>query len=108
MRFKITFILLLLFFCISAYSQLNDRSLFLDSSFAHKLSVSGFYLCQTTLADLHNMSDDFNLIDVEEMDLGIKCIAQDGRFENGKGYVSAKYPGMIFQKDQITDQISKI
>jgi len=54
------------------------------------------------------LSNDFKPIEVEEMDLGKRCISQDGRFENGKGYYSNKFPGMIFQKDQGTDEISKI
>lgn len=42
------------------------------------------------------------------MDLGKKCFGKDSRFVNGKGYFSDKYPGLIFQKDQDEDYISKI
>jgi hypothetical protein len=38
----------------------------------------------------------------------MNCYGQDSRFENGKGYYSVKFPGIIFQKDQQTDFISKI
>jgi len=42
------------------------------------------------------------------MDLGKRCVGGDWRYENGKGYYSEKYPGMIFQKDPDEDYISKI
>ena len=108
MKFKIAFSLLLSFYCLTGHSQTNDQSSLLDTSLSKKITVSGFCLCQTTLPDLQKLSNDFKPIVVEEMDLGKKCIVQDGHFENGKGYFSAKFPGMIFQKDQNTDQISKI
>ena len=39
---------------------------------------------------------------------GEKCIGEDSRFVNGKGYYSEKYPGLIFQKDPDDDCISKL
>jgi hypothetical protein len=54
------------------------------------------------------MDPDLKPKDVEEMDLGRKCLAKDSRFINAEGYYSYKYPGMIFQKDDGTDYISKI
>lgn len=42
------------------------------------------------------------------MDLAKGCLGQDSRYIAGKGYASDKQPGMIFQKDQDTDYISKI
>ena len=93
---------------MSGTSQTNERTSLLDTSLAKKITVAGFCLCQTTLSDLQNVSPNLKQIDVEEMDLGKKCIAQDGRFENGRGYYSDQFPGMIFQKDQNTNEISKI
>lgn len=80
----------------------------IDSTLAKKITVSGFCLCKTTLTDLQKLSNDFKPVDVEEMDLGKKCISADSRYENGKGYYSEKYSGMIFQKDPEEDYISKI
>jgi hypothetical protein len=81
----------------------------IDSTLAKKITISGFCLCKSTLSDLQNLSNDFRLVDVEEMDLEKRCAGvDDSRYENGKGYYSKKYPGMIFQKDQDEDYISKI
>src|ERR1700704_3070806 len=96
------FIIFFLTFCLSTSAQI-------DSSLAKKITISGFCLCKTTLTDLQSLSTDFKQIDLEEMDFGKKCMAGgDSRFVNGKGYYSPKYPGMIFQKDQDEDYISKI
>ena len=54
------------------------------------------------------MQKNFSEVEVEEMDEGKKCYAQDSRYVNGKGYYSEGYPGMIFQKDRDEDYISKI
>ena len=108
MKFKITFSFLLSFCCLIGYSQIDDQPSLLDTSLARKIIISGFCLCQTTLPDLQKMANDLKQTEVEEMDLGKKCFAQDSRFENGKGYYSDKFPGMIFQKDQSSDEISKI
>jgi len=61
-----------------------------------------------TLSDLKNLQKNIAEVEVEEMDAGKKCYAQDSRYVNGKGYYSENYPGMIFQKDQDEDYISKI
>ena len=108
MKFKIAFSFILCFYCLTGQSQTNEQISLLDTSLAKKITVSGFCLCQTSLSDLQELSNDFKAVEVEEMDLGKKCITQDSRFENGKGYFSAKFPGMIFQKDQSTNEISKI
>ncbi len=42
------------------------------------------------------------------MDLSKNCLGQDSRFIAGKGYYSDNQPGIIFQKDQDSDYISKI
>ena len=108
MRLKILFIFFISLFSLKGQSQTNKQTSLLDTSLAKKITIGGFCLCQTTLFDLQNLSPDLKQIEVEEMDLGKKCIVQDGRFENGKGYYSDQFSGMIFQKDQNTNQISKI
>ena len=108
MKFKIAFSFLLSLYCLTGHSQTNDQTSLLDTSLAKKITISGFCLCQTTLPDLQKLSNDFKPLEVEEMDLGKKCISQDSRFENGKGFYSNKFPGMIFQKTQTSDEISKI
>jgi hypothetical protein len=89
MRYKLVIFFLLLP-SLRSFAQL-------DSSLEKKISISGFCLCKTTLADLKSMDDDLKEIDVQEMDL---C-------NNGKGYYSKKFPGMIFLKDE-DNFISKI
>lgn len=108
MKFKIALSFFLPFYCLLAHSQTNDKNRLLDTSLAKKITISGFCLCQTTLQDIQKLSNDLKPVEVEEMDLGKRCIAQDSRFENGKGYYSDKFPGMIFQKTQTSDEISKI
>ena len=108
MKFKIAFSFLFCFYCLTGRTQINEQTSLLDTSLSKKITLSGFCLCQTTLPDLQKLNNDFKQVEVEEMDLGKKCIAQDGRFENGIGYFSAKFPGIIFQKDQTSDEISKI
>jgi len=108
MKFKILFLFSIAFYSLTGHSQTNDPALLLDTSLAKKITVSGFCLCQTSLSDLKKLTDDFKAVDVEEMNLPKNCYGQDGRFENGKGYYSNKFPGIVFQKDQSTDEISKI
>ena len=79
-----------------------------DSILIKKLSINGICLCNTTLPSLQQIGGKLKEVDIEEMDLPKDCYGQDSRFIAGKGYASDKYPGMIFQKDQNTDQISKI
>jgi len=90
--------------CLTGQAQTSV----IDSSLARRITVSGFCLCQTTLADLQQLTNNLKEVEVEEMDLPKNCFGQDTRFENGKGYSSVKYPGIILQKDQSTDFISKI
>jgi len=108
MKFKIAFSFFLSLYSLTGQSQTGDQTSFIDTSLAKKLTISGFCLCQTTLPDLQKLSNDFKPIEVEEMDLPKNCFGKDGRYENGKGYYSNKFPGIIFQKDQSTDEISKI
>lgn len=93
----------------SIYSiKAQDNQATIDSALAAKITVAGFCLCHTTVADLKKMDANLAEVTVEEMDLGKKCIGQDSRYINGKGYSSEMYPGMIFQKSQDDDYISKI
>jgi hypothetical protein len=79
-----------------------------DTTLIRKLSINGICLCNATLPLLKQQYADLKKVDVEEMDLPKNCIGQDSRFVAGVGFSSERYPGMIFQKDQNTDQISKI
>lgn len=101
-RFSLTLILLVCSFLV------KSQKVEIDSLLATKITISGICLCRTTLDDLRSLSTDFKSIEVDEMDLGKRCgSTTDSRFENGKGYYSAKYPGIIFQKDD-ENYISKI
>lgn len=104
---QIFFISLLTFYFITIIAETFAQTA-MDSLLASKVTVSGFCLCKTTLDDLQRLDSDFKLIDVEEMDMGKNCMGGDARFENGKGYYSEMYPGMIFQKDPEGNYISKI
>jgi hypothetical protein len=107
MRLAVTCVLLIFRLCLIGQSQISAKSP-VDPALAKKITIGGFCLCQTSLEDLKKLSGHFAEIEVEEMDLPIKCLSQDARFENGKGYYSKDCPGLIFQKDQITNFISKI
>ena len=99
MRYK----LIIIFLLLSEAKSFGQ----LDSSLARKLTISGFCLCQTTLADLKSIDGNLKEVDVEEMDLCSNGFTEDSRFENRKGYYSKKFPGIIFQKDN-DNLISKI
>lgn len=108
MKYRIIIAILILSFNLSGQSQ-TDKKTSIDSTLAKKISISGFCLCQTTLTDLQKLANDFNKIDVEEMDTPKKCFAHDSRYVNGQGYYSNHYPGLIFQKEEEnSDYISKI
>src|SRR3981081_2093590 len=104
MKFRLISIFLA-FYGLTLKSQNDTKPTLLDTSLAKKISVSGFCLCQTSLSTLYNLSNDFKSIKVEEMNLSSNCVSEDSRFEKGKGYYSAKYPGLIFSKHQTTDEI---
>lgn len=90
------------------FIALNLKSQTYDSLSPRKTTISGFSLCYLTTNDLQKLSDDFKEVEVEEMDLSKGCFGQDARFTAGKGLFSEKYQGMIFQKEQNSDYISKI
>jgi len=79
-----------------------------DTAIIRKLTISGYCLCQTTLSNLRETFADLRPVEVEEMDLPKKCFGQDSRYIAGTGYCTSKQPGVIFQKDQESDLISKI
>ncbi len=87
---------------------LHSQTKLSNTSFVRKITISNYCLCRTTLDSLLKLDSSLLTIEVEEMDLGKKCIAIDSRFENGKGYYSDKVQGIIFQKDQTTNAISKL
>jgi hypothetical protein len=88
--------------------KINSSAQIADSVLIKKLSINGICLCNTTVSALTQTNKNLKEVDVEEMDLPKNCFGQDSRFIAGKGLYSDKYPGMVFQKDQETDQISKI
>ena len=108
MKLTSTFIFLLSFYSSAVQSQSNEGARILDSSLARKITISGFCLCKTSLSALRKLDNNLKKVEVEEMDAGKKCFAQDSRYENGIGYYSEKFPGTVFQKDQDEDEISKI
>lgn len=95
-------IFLLLFISIYSNAQLVDTSLI------RKLSINGVCLCKTTLSALQQTYPDLKKINVEEMDISKECMTGDARFIAGIGYSSTQQPGLIFQKDQKEDFVSKI
>lgn len=107
MRLFFTAAVFLLIISKSGHSQ-NSSEAAVDSALAKRISISGFCLCQTTVTDLRTLSGDLEEVSVEEMDTPKNCYAQDARYINGKGYFSRQYPGLIFQKEEGSDFISKI
>jgi hypothetical protein len=99
MRYK----LVIFFFLLPGFRSFAQ----LNSSLEKKLSISGFCLCKTTLADLMSMDNNLKEIDVEEMDMCKDGFTQDSRFKNRRGYYSKKFLGIIFQIDD-DNFISKI
>lgn len=102
--------LICFFFCIThiAFAQSKKSISPIDSILAKKISIGKLCLCKTTLSELRNADPQIQEVKVEEMDLCPDGFTTDGRFINGKGYYSSLYPGIIFQKDELTDYISKI
>lgn len=86
------------FICIQTKGQEKTKT----------ISINGFSLCQASIAELRQLDPNLKEVKVEEMDHPVECFGEDSRFENGKGYYSSKYPGIIFQKEQTSDIISKI
>ncbi|HEY8895048.1 MAG TPA: hypothetical protein VIM79_09550 [Niastella sp.] len=96
--------------CLVTFAQapLSATNAPFDTTLAKKITVAGFCLCHTTVSQLRNLDSDLQEIAVEEMDMCNDGFAEDARFVNRKGYYSKKYPGIIFQKSNDDDHISKI
>ena len=106
MRYCILIFLLM----ISHWSlaQINSDTLKIDKDLANKITIAGFCLCKTNFEDLKKLSADLYQTEVDEMDYPKNCFTQDSRYEYGKGYATPIFPGMIFQKDQVSELIGKI
>jgi hypothetical protein len=101
----LTILLLPSLICIAQNSQ---DTLHIDQSLAEKITIAGFCLCKSSLEDLKKVGGELTPINVEEMDYPKDCFTQDSRYIHGKGYTSTVFPGLIFQKDQSYEFISKI
>ncbi len=99
--------ILVLIYSHGANSQIVDEH-HLDSLLAKKITIAGFVLCNTSVADLKKIDGDLTEVPVEEMDICKSRFTQDSRFVNWRGYSSTLHPGMIFQKENDSDLISKI
>lgn len=97
------FVIIFLFVC-----HINVNAQIIDSSLIKKLSINNFCLCNTTLSSIKQSNANLKEVNVEEMDNPPGCYGQDSRFIVGKGYQTDRYPGLLFQKDQNSDYISKI
>ncbi|SDE56455.1 hypothetical protein SAMN05216464_107188 [Mucilaginibacter pineti] len=101
MKKTLAIIITILFHYVS-YAQLRDTAL------AKRITINGFCLCSTTIADLRKSNPDLKETDVEEMDLSKNCFGEDQQFLAGKGYYTNAQPGIIFQKERDSAFISKI
>ena len=109
MKYFLSIILILI--SLSVKSQTTNESAIdsaLDSSLEKKITLNGFCLCRTDINEIKTQYSDLRKVSVEEMDISKECISEDSRFENGIGYSSDEIPGIIFQKDNGSDFISKI
>jgi len=107
MKFTIALIFSTSFLCVSGQSQTNSTISVVDTNLATKITVSGFCLCRTSLPDLEKLVPALKSVHVEEIDLPENCFGQDGRFENGKGYSSEKYPGITDDTTVLISFIAK-
>lgn len=96
---KLTLSLLFMFTFSILFSQNKVEKL---------INLSEIKLCELTLTDLKNQDKNLKEVEVTEMDLCSDGFVTDSRFENKKGYSSNLYPGIIFQKYDDKDLISKI
>ncbi|NML40212.1 hypothetical protein HHL17_23635 [Chitinophaga sp. G-6-1-13] len=71
-------------------------------------TVAGVCLCFTTLDDLEKAGNTLQPVKVPEMEFAEKAPLPDSSYEYGKGYVTARYPGMIFQTERNSRYIAKI
>ncbi|NLR67424.1 hypothetical protein HGH92_24180 [Chitinophaga varians] len=71
-------------------------------------TVAGVCLCYTTLDDLEKAGNALQPVKVTEMEYPEKALRPDSSYEYGKGYITARYPGMIFQTERNSRYITKI
>src|SRR5436309_317457 len=100
MAYRIYLIIFSFFQIYITYAQADSSINKMDSATKKKVTIGEFCLCYTSLSDLFYLDKDLQEVAVEEMDAPSKCIGQDMRYENGKGYYSSKFTGIVFQKDQ--------
>lgn len=108
MKFVTTFIFSIFYLWAIGQIQTISTSSPIDTALAKKITISGFCLCRTSLTDLNNIDGELQEVVVEEMEMCKDGFIQDARFVNRKGDSSKKYPGIIFQKDNDNNFISKI
>ncbi|MBT0810913.1 hypothetical protein KIH41_06420 [Litoribacter ruber] len=87
--------------------QFEQKTFKVDTSFVAKATVESICPCQTTLADIMKSST-LQTVDVEIMEQGKNCISSDSRFENDKGYSLTQTKGLIVQKDDGTEYVTKV
>jgi hypothetical protein len=104
-KIKLNITVLFSILCLGLQAQSRTQ---IDTGLAVKLTINNVCLCQTTVEDLRKIDNELKEVPVEEMDLCSGGLTTDSRFVNGKGFYSKKFPGIIFQKDDDKDYISKI
>lgn len=87
----------ILFATINSYAQ-EDKG----------IRLFDIKLCELTIDQLKMQDSSLKKVCVEEMNLCPDNFVQDARFENGVGYSSALYPGVIFQKYPKGNIIAKL
>jgi len=86
--------------------KFEQKSLTIDTSFIAKTSVNGICPCETTLSDIMKSSK-LKRVNVENMELGENCIGSS-KFEDGNCYSLLTTKGMIVQKNDDTEYVTKI
>jgi len=73
------------------------------------IKLSKIKFCELTIDELRHEDPELKQVKIEEMNLCPDGFVQDDRFENGVGFESKLYSGVIFQKYQTEDNtIAKI
>lgn len=89
-----TIVIITLFISINIFSQNNNS-----------INLSEIKFCELSIDDLKLKDSELKEVKLEEMDLCPDGFTQDARFENGIGYESKLYPGVIFQKYESNDVV---
>lgn len=93
---------------LSLCSLFSFSMLIAQNSAVKTINLADIKLCELTLTDLKNQDANLQEVEVIEMGLCADGFVSDSRFENRKAYRSALYPGILFQKQEYLDNISKI